>query len=51
MKMVRVYKDGEAILACAVDLEYYKSIGWSDAAPVKKVIVAKAEAKAEQGDV
>jgi hypothetical protein len=43
MKMVRVYKDNDSILACAVDLEYYKSIGWSDEAPVKKAVKAKAE--------
>jgi hypothetical protein len=45
MKMVRVYKENDSILAPAVDLEYYKGIGWSDKAPARKV-----KAKAEEGE-
>lgn len=51
MKMVRVYKDADTVLVCAVDLEYYKAIGWSDTAPGKKVTTAKTKAVVEQGDV
>jgi hypothetical protein len=47
MKMVRVYNGNDSILACAVDLGYYKSIGWSEKAPAKKIAKAKAEEGAE----
>ena len=45
MKMVRVYRENDSILACADKVEYYASIGWTDKAPVKKV-----KAQAPKGD-
>jgi hypothetical protein len=43
MKMVRVYNGNDSILACHVDLEYYKRIGWSEKAPATKIAKAKAD--------
>jgi hypothetical protein len=43
MNKVRVYRDNDSILAFAVDLEYYRSIGWSEKVPAKKAVKAKAE--------
>ena len=36
MKMVEVYNaNGDKILACACDLEYYQNIGWKTEAAAK----------------
>lgn len=36
MKMVKIYNaNGDSILACACDLEYYQSIGWKSEEPAK----------------
>jgi hypothetical protein len=45
MKMVKVYNaNGDEILACHVDLDYYASIGWT---PKDEKPKAKAKAKEE----
>lgn len=42
MKMVAVYNsNGDKILACACDLEYYQSIGWKLEKPAKPASKAK----------
>ena len=36
MKMIAVYNaNGDKILACEPDLDYYQSIGWKPEAPAK----------------
>jgi hypothetical protein len=45
MKMVKVYNaNGDEILACDVDLDYYASIGWK---PHEEKPKAKAKVKEE----
>lgn len=49
MKMVPVYNaNGDKILACSCDLEYYQSIGWKLDAPAKPNGKAKSSKVEEQ---
>lgn len=48
MKMIPVYNaDGDKILACACDLEYYQSIGWKPEEPAKEIPKAKSKTTKE----
>lgn len=48
MKMVPVYSaNGDKILACACDLEYYQSIGWKPEQPAEEVSKAKSKTTKE----
>ena len=48
MKMVKVYNaNGDEILACHVDLDYYASIGWKPHEEKPKAKAAVKEAKEE----
>lgn len=50
MKMVAVFNaNGDKILACDCDLDYYQSIGWKTEAPAKeKTSKAKTETAAKE---
>lgn len=54
MKMVPVYNaNGDKILACAPDLEYYQSIGWNLEAPAKsktKAIIVESETTTKEAE-
>lgn len=48
MKMVPVYNaNGDKILACACDLEYYQSIGWMPEQAAKEASKAKSKSTKE----
>ncbi len=54
MKMIAVYNaNGDKILACESDLEYYQSIGWKSEAPAKpksKAIVVEPETTTKEAE-
>lgn len=51
MKMIAVYNaNGDKILACSDDLDYYQSIGWKPEAPAKsktKAVIVEPETTKE----
>lgn len=48
MKMIPLYNaNGDKILACACDLEYYQTIGWKPEEPAKEKPKAKIQTTKE----
>ncbi len=48
MKMIPVYNaNGDKILACACDLGYYQTIGWTPEEPAKAPAKAKSKSTKE----